>query len=88
MRTLKFLKGLRFTGKAAQGNVSSHLRQDSVNSLPLPDDLDSEPGSVLCCAAKQRKRARCACGSLVVPTAVSLVLDLSGFLLPLSQAAV
>lgn len=44
MRTRKFLKGLRFIGKGAQRKVGCHLLRDAVISVPLPGDLDSEPG--------------------------------------------
>lgn len=54
--------------------------------MPLPDDLDSEPRRAPCWATKQRKQGSCAGGLPVGLAAVSLVLDLSGFLLSLSQA--
>lgn len=86
LRTLKLLKGLRLVGKGAQGKASCHLMWDTVNSVPLPGDLDSGPRSALCCAMKPRGWSEGTSGPPGALTAVSLVLDLSGFLSPWSQA--
>lgn len=44
--------------------------QETINSVPRPGDLNSEPGRAPCGAMKQRKQGRGACGP-GAPAAVS-----------------